>query len=105
MSQINFDDLEVVRAWAQKRIERADTRSRMSPMNEVVRGMMESTISRTNELMAGPYARSRISFTNLEKSVAEFPLKMQEVEREAQATLNSMRRRTAALQLWLQELS
>ena len=106
MKEIDLGDLEAVREWAQRRVDYRERQKRMKPLFNAVQANSRALTSDVfPSLMAGPAAEVRRSVLALEKSLAEWPQKSDEAEAKRQANLARVRRRTAALQAWLDAVS
>lgn len=106
MTEIDFEALAQVNAWAAKRLEWQDRRGRLAPVFEAMAARIRNlTTTIVPDMLAGPTANSRKSIVTLEASIAAFPAKLSEIEQEFELVMASARRRTAALRLWLGELS
>lgn len=103
--ELDAEGLARLNAWAEGRIAAADRRARMRPLMEAMNRTLEETMSRTvPDLMVAPEAQVRRSVTSMERSVANFPATLAEVQREHDERLARARRRTALLREWLEAI-
>ena len=106
MNVLNESDLEAVRAWAQRRIDKRERWLRMAPLREAVGGGAKLLItSVVPNIMADPTVQTRRSVIALEKSDTEGAQRMRETEERLEAQLARAKRRTAALRGWLEALA
>lgn len=106
MTGLNREQLEVVRAWAEKEIERIEIRRANAPMFDAVRGNSGRLMTQqVPEMMAGPIAAAREATLKLEKSMAEADERSVQAAADRQARLAQARAKTAALREWLEVVS
>ena len=103
---LDQQDLERLRNWIKRRVEGIQYRRQMAPISMSIISQMKSlSRSASDQLMAPHRAKSEASLDRLESSLRELPEKIAAEEAKQQEMLAKARKRTAALEHWLGELS
>lgn len=106
MSELHLQSLEAIRDDLSGKLHAYERRQRfMKVADAMMSGMQQVSQVSMEEVMAGPDQQVRESTLALEKSLEDLPEKMAVAEERWEALLASTRRRTRALESWLESLT
>jgi len=106
MSTLNTEDLAVVHAYVERIVNSYDRRRRFKPIFDLMRTNMQANMERLEtEMVFGTKMNSRMNTLKLEETLRTFPERLRESEAEYEKVLTAARRRTASLEMWLENLA